>query len=321
MPLLAGRRRGIISTLAPWRSRTPAMVPRVRSLFQRRYAPVWLVLVLGLAVSGTLGRVLYRDALKLDERRFEVEATQTSGMVEETMERYEERLSRLADYCAHFRELPNKVWQFRRERMTDFNGNLPAVIHAGYCPKILASDFEAHLDRGRTNWGKAYRFNPERHPGRERALPVWQYWSREGFQQIEPGTDMAEEAPWHPSLLESLSYGRGWISSVPVSVARKNGTMEKGFWFALCLFAVSQEETSWRLPGATEEEQARRLDRFEASAAIGVLAVFISPDILLEDYNNPPSARRLLARLYAAREPAPTALLNSKPEFPARQIG
>jgi signal transduction histidine kinase len=293
------------------------MVPRVRSLFQRRYAPVWLVLVPGLAVSGMLGWVLYRDALKLDQRRFESEASQISQMLEQAMERYEERLCRLADYCGQFQEVPTGIWNFRRDEMTEVDGNLPAVIHALYCPKILASDFEAHLERGRANWGEEYRFNPERRSGRETALPVWQYWLRKGFRPIERGTDMAEQTQWHPSLLESIAPGLGWVSPLPASVARKDGTMEKGFWFAVNIYKPDQEETRPFLPGETDEEFARRYNKFRSSAATGTLAVFISGDKLFEDYNSAPSTRLLLGRLHAAREPAPAALLNALPEFPA----
>src|ERR1043165_9716636 len=69
MPLWPGPLRGIISTSAPARSRKLLMVPGVRSLFWRWYAPAGLMLVLGFAISAWLAWHLHVRARDLDKQR------------------------------------------------------------------------------------------------------------------------------------------------------------------------------------------------------------------------------------------------------------
>ncbi len=167
------------------------MAAKSNRLLPCRYWPAWLTLLLGLAASAGLALMLHRRAVELDQQRFKLEAAQIAALLESTMERYEERLARLADHCAQFDELPSQIWFFRRERMTDLNGNLPNVTHALYCPRIAAADFTAHAERGRIVWPKGYAFDPEARPDRDFALPVWQSWTRHGYQAIAPGTYLA----------------------------------------------------------------------------------------------------------------------------------
>ena len=209
----------------------------------RHYLPVWLTLMAGLALSGALGWELHREAVKLDADRFNLETRQIAAALESNMERYEERLARLADHCAQFEELPTQVWSFRQAAMTDLEGNLPAVRHALYCPKVVATNFQRHLDRGQLVWDGRYQFDPTPQPRRDLALPAWQAWGRSGFTAIARGTDMAAETNGHPSLRLALGTGRGWVSRHPVQAARHDGTIENGFWFALTLFASNQTVT------------------------------------------------------------------------------
>lgn len=288
-------------------------------LFRRRYPLAWLTLALGMACSCGLGWGLHRDAVKLDAERFELETFQLAASLEQNMERYEERLARLADYCGQFKELPTRIWMFRRQTMTDMEGNLPAVIHAVYCPKITATNFQAHLKRGQAFWKETYLFDPTESPGRDLALPVWQFWSRAGVAPLMRGTDMAIETETYPSLLPALSTARGWISARPFQVARAGAAPETGFWFGL---TVIEANASWmsslgRQPPETIEQNAKRTREYHRSVATGLLGVFISTDYIVDRaYNAPNRPNRIHIRLYADQEPNPEALFNRRSPAP-----
>jgi len=289
--------------------------------FVGRYWPAGVILAAGLAASGLLGILIYRGAVRLDEARFELETTVSAALLEKHMERYEERLARLADYCAQFEELPTEIWYFRRNEMTDLSGNLPCVTHAAYCPKIISANFEAHLARGRTLWSQLYRFDPPPAPGRDCALPVWQFWSHPEFKAIKRGMNMAEESDWHPSVVRALERADAWISEGVAQVTRKDGVEETGFWLVLSLFCPDQEAAPWSLPNESPEASILRRQAFRRSVATGILAAFISVDRMLDQYNRPPNTRRTHLRLYAHREPSLASLLNpsskppEKPEY------
>ena len=278
----------------------------------RLYWPVGLVLLAGLGISGWLGWMLNRDAVKLDEQRFDLETRQIAASLEQNMERYEERLARLADYCAQFEELPQHIWSFRSQTMTDLDGNLPAVVHAVYCPKITATNFQSHLERGRAVWQESYLFDPTERPGRDVALPVWQFWSRSGTERVGLGTDMATESESHPSLLPALGTARGWISARPFQTVRAGGQRETGFWFALTLFETNPaQRVSPREQGETPEQSTKRRGEFNRSVATGLLGVFISTDYVVDRaYNATNRPSRIHVRLYAAKEPRPDTLFN-----------
>ena len=284
----------------------------------RRYWPVGIVLLAGLGISGWLGLALHRDAVKLDQERFDLETLQITANLEQNMERYEERLARLADYCAQFEELPPSIWSFRSQSMTDLDGNLPAVLHAVYCPKITATNFQTHLARGRAIWEKSYLFDPTELPGREVALPVWQFWSRPGAERVPPGTDMAAESESHPSLLPALSTARGWVSARPFQVVRTGGLREPGFWFGLTVFEPNpSQRIPPKEPGETLEQSSKHRGDFNRTVASGLLGVFLSTDQLVErafNATNRPS--RIHVRLYAAPQPAPDALFNRRSPAP-----
>ena len=290
---------------------------RWRSRFLR-YWPAVAVLVAGLAISGWMAMSLYQEAVQLDADRFELETLQIAAGLESNMERYEERLARLADHCAQFETLPAEVWYFRREVMTDLDGNLPSLLHAVYCPKVDATNFQSHLERGRKVWDARYRFDPEPRPGRGLALPVWQQWSRSGAVAISYGTDMAETSGWRPSLLPALTTGRGWVSAQPAHAPGKNGASTTGFWFALSLFPPAQTQIKpYGIQGETPEDQARRHRDFRKAAAKGVFAVFLSTDHMVDRaFNSTNRPVRVHARLYTAREPVKEAMLNPQSATP-----
>lgn len=289
-------------------------------LFRRRYWPAWATLVLGLTATVWLARGLYRQAETLDEQRFKLETLILAQLLEGTMERYEERLARLADYCAQFDELPAQVWSFRLSAMTQPSHNLPSVMHVAYCPKIIDADFQAHAERGRVVHGSNYAFDPQPQPNRELALPMWHRWSRGGFQPIETGTDLAREGSWHPSMRTALGQVRPWISSTPVQVPRRDGNLENGFWFAIPTFKSDQGPMGVsRQEGESDAELRNRFRSVHTAAAKGLLAVFISTDRMLDRaYNNPDVFPRVHVRLYASREPTPESLLNPTLAAPTR---
>lgn len=285
----------------------------------RRYWPAWLTLVLGLAASGGLAMVLHRQAEELDKQRFKLEADHLAALLEKKMERYEERLARLADHCALFKELPEEIWTFRALGVTDLDGNLPAAVHAVYCLHIRANEFPEHAARGRAVWRARYSFDPDPRPGRDLALPVWQRWWRAGFHPILRGTDMAEETANHPSLRRGLGHRRGGVSAAPVRVARTNGAFENGFWFSLALFKADQARVDLvQTRDESPEDFQRRQANFYRDAAIGILAVFVSTDLMVDEgFNNEKTPHRLHVRLYASREPRPENSLNPGSPAPA----
>ncbi|MCW5550957.1 MAG: sensor histidine kinase [Verrucomicrobiae bacterium] len=289
------------------------------SYFHRRYWPAWVALVLGLAATGWLAHGLFREALVQDQQRFRLEALILSQLLEGTMERYEERLARLADHCAQFDELPAEVWEFRRSAMTDFSYNLPSVMQAAYCPKIVAAEFESHAARGRALKGESYAFDPESVPGRELALPVWHSWSRSGFPPLQAGTDLARPSTWYPPLAAGLARPKGWVSSAPMRVPRADGGFECGFWFVMPLFKADQGPLRiQRRANELPEDFTRRVRELNRSAATGMLAVFVSTDRMVEQaYNQPTAAPRVHVRFYASGEPNPESLFNSGTQAPA----
>ncbi len=291
----------------------------VNRLFCRRYALAWLTLVLGLTMSVGVGLVLYRQALVLDEQRFKLEAGYIAVLLEGTMERYEERLSRLADHCSMFDELPTEVWNFRRGDMTDLAGNLPNLTHALYCPKVSAADFESHATRGQNIWKEKYSFDPTAHADRDIAMPVWQLWTREGLKSIPLGTDMAQEADWHPSLIDTLGKGNAWISAKPSKVKRVNGGTMNGFWFVFNLFRFDQAANTLNIRGESDEARTERRAAFRSEKSLGILATFISTDRMVEEsYNGPQTPRRLHVRLYASSKPTAETLLNPETHPPRK---
>lgn len=296
------------------------MPDRIHRWLGRFYWPAWVTLVLGLGVSVWLARSLYRQAEVMDEQRFKLETLILAQLVEGTMERYEERLARLADYCAQFAELPAEVWSFRLNAMTEPRYNLPSVMHVAYCPKIVAADFKAHAERGRAVHGDKYTFDPQPQPDHELALPVWRFWSRTGFQAVKPGTDLAREGAWHPAMRAALGHVRPWISSRPVRVPRADGNKENGFWFVIPVFKPDQGPLNpSRQAGESDEDLRNRLRSIYTAAATGLLAVFISTDRMLDQaYNNPGVSPRVHVRLYASPEPTSEFLLNPVSPAPAK---
>ncbi|MCW5555188.1 MAG: hypothetical protein KIS67_23875 [Verrucomicrobiae bacterium] len=125
-------------------------------LIRRRYWPAWATLVQGLTASVWLARSLYQQAEAIDEQRFKLETLILAQLLEGTMERYEERLARLADCCAQFDELPAQVWRFRLNAITEPSYNLPSVMHVAYCPGLVRNGVRLGNDsRHYTNSGSS----------------------------------------------------------------------------------------------------------------------------------------------------------------------
>lgn len=282
-----------------------------------RYWPAWLTLALGLTATTALTWGLYRQAVALDAERFKLQTELVAQLLEGTMERYEERLARLADHCAQFDELPDGVWSFRRSEMTDLTYNLPSVMLAVYCLNVAATNFESHAAHGRAVKGSQYAFDPRPHPYRPHALPVWHTWARSGFSQVKPGTDMAEAESWHPSLAGGLARTPAWVSPDPVRVPRKDGKFENGFWFVVPLFKPDQQPmTPWRLSGESDEDRGRRRRAFHATAATGILAAFISTDRMDRAVNRAQVSPQVHVRVYAGTNASPNRLLNPESQPP-----
>lgn len=269
---------------------------------------------MGMLISIVAGRQLHRSAVAQDSERFELESLYVAANLESTMERYEERLARLADHCAISNELPAAIWNFRRESMTDLNGNLPCVMSALYCPRIPADEFTNHLERGLATWKNGYHFDAS--PGssgqRRLALPVWHRWMREGYDAIPRGTDMAIATNWHPSLDVALGAGSAWISPGRHQIRRQNGEIETGVWFVIPIFPLDQgADTQPKALGNTAGDLTNRRWTFRRTVSTGLIAVYLSTDRMIDRaYNSTNRPVRIHARLYANREALPEALLN-----------
>jgi signal transduction histidine kinase len=284
--------------------------------FFRTYWPAGIVLVVGLAISCVAAIGLHDEAKSLDEIRFRDEAQLRAAFLEKSMERYEERLGRLADYCGMSNEISRDVWSFRSTHMTDIKGNLPSAIHVVYCPKVLAKDFEAHWERGCNTWRQRYQFDPVQLPGREYALPAWQCFSEAGFEPILPGTDLAIDEACHPSFANALKKAT-WISAEPWKVPRKGEGIETGFWFVQSIYPTNQVVPGYSFPGETAEQGMSRRAAFYGTAATGMLAAFISTDRLIDEtFNDPNRQHRLYVKLYAATNASPGRLFISKRKPP-----
>jgi len=277
-----------------------------------RYWPILTVLTVGFSVSGWIAVTVDRDGRKIDDQRFELETQQVAAVFEMNMARYEERLARFADHCAQFDELPTDVWHFRHGFVTDLNGNLPAVLHAVYCPKIAAADLAAHQERGRAVWGDRYEFDASARADRDIALPVWHHWGRSGMEPIPRGSDTAVAATMFPSLRPALAASNAWSDTQPSTARRSDGTLVNGFWFGFPLFDADQAQPrSIRDPRRSLAEQTRLARELKSSVAKGVLAVFLSTDHLVDRaFNSADRPARVHVRVYSEREPRPEALLN-----------
>jgi signal transduction histidine kinase len=313
----------------------------------RHYWAVPLVVLGGLVMTAGVGWELHRDAVRVDEERFEAETSRLAALVESNMERYEERLARFADHCALFDELPRPVWNFRKHYVLDVRGNLPWVKHLVYCPKVGLTNSQHSVERQQSQPGtpggsaaKAARpLTPSLSPsggegarteGEEEAasgaplasppllfsLPIQRLYSRPGFEPLVGGADLAVISNTHPFLAPALARAKGWVSPQPASVRRTDGRNENGFWFALALFATNEPGTVWQLAGETSREHHLRRGAYMKSMAKGLIGAFISADDMMDGSFNPTNGpARVHARLYSDREPAPEALMNraSKP--------
>lgn len=286
-------------------------MPASLRIWLGRYWPMLTVLALGLAASAWLGVSEHRAAAQADERSVALEARQTAAALEMNMERYEERLGRLADHCAQFDELPLMVWTFRHRTVTDFPAQLPGVMLAVYCPKVAAKDFQAHFERGSALWPPGhYTFDPRR-GGRSFALPVWQRWNRNDIEPIPLGADLGVAHERWPSLAPAIGQRNAWSDDRPSTVRRTDGKPVHGFWFALPLYAPEQTAPRGQRPQETPRQFDERVQAHRASVTRGALGVFISTDYLIDrTFNSAARIGRLHVRLYSRLEPHPDALLN-----------
>lgn len=267
-----------------------------------------MTLAAGLVATAVLARAIHQRAALSDEERFQLEAHLLGQLLESTMERYEERLGRLADFCAQHPDLPSAAWRFRLE-VTDPAYNLPAVTALAVGLRAAAESVA----------GDAQAVSSSGPPPPPRSLPVRLAYARRGFPALTNGTDLAVAVGWRESLADGLSRPRGWVSASPQRIARADGQVEHGFWFVLPLFPPEQRPPLWRRPGEGDEEGGQRRARAYAASATGLLAAFISTDRLMDyAFNRPELAPRLHAALYAAREPAADFLFNPECPTPTR---
>lgn len=273
-----------------------------------RYWPAALTLAAGVAATAVLARTLHQRATEADADRFRFEAHVAAQLLEGTMERYEERLARLADYCGEHPDQSASAWRFRLE-VTDPAYNLPAVM-------ALAVASRSPVEAGVSVAPGGDASRPE---SARLSLPVRLAYARQGFPALTNGTDLALAEGWRESLADGLSRPRGWVSAAPQRVVRSDGLVEHGFWFVLPLFRPDQGTAPWRKPREADEERDRRRAAVYAAAATGLLAAFLSTDRLVDHgFNRPEIAPRLHLALHTAREPSSDRLINPETPDPAQ---
>lgn len=127
-----------------------AGVTSARPARWRAYAPAWLVLVLGLAVSGLSARWLWLDAERADVARFQTMVTNLVEHLDNRTERYVQEVEWFADRLANQPEISEGVWQEGVTR-TSPASNLPALLELAYLTNAAMATRE-DLISGRLVW-------------------------------------------------------------------------------------------------------------------------------------------------------------------------
>jgi signal transduction histidine kinase len=93
-------------------------------------ALAWVVLLLGLGVTATVGWGLFRQVRELDENRFERQVRQTTETIRDRIEKYELAVTSLAGFAALRPQFTPAEWNFR-VRLLQPEKNYPGLLELG----------------------------------------------------------------------------------------------------------------------------------------------------------------------------------------------
>lgn len=291
--------------------------PERRSLPWRRLRVALALALVGVAFSLWLASRLHREAVATDQRRFDLECDYAAGFIETIMERYEERLGRLAMACVLDPWMTPGAWAFEVFDAVELAHNMPAVLQVIYCPKVRPEDYESHQARGREILGPTYSLQPP--PEAKFALPVWVSRTRAEFERIPLGKDLQQLDHLRNTGVAAVVNPAGRVSP-PAFLPRRQGPAQVGFWFTIPLFKPDQTYARKAVPTDPLEKKradAERRTRFYEESSLGLLAAFISVDHLVgKNFNTPDRPRHLHVRLYAGAVTTPELLLNTGIDAP-----
>ena len=294
-----------------------AAPPERRSLPWRRLRVALTIALAGVAFSLWLALRLHRDALATDQQRFDLECEYVAGLVENTVERYEERLGRLAMACVLDPWMTPGAWAFELFDEVEVTHNMPAVLQVIYCPKVRPEDYESHRARAREILGQNYAFQPPAEAAF--ALPVWASYTRREFQPLAPGVDLRQLDHLTNTDVAAVVSPAGKVSP-PAFLPRRQGPPQVGYWFTLPLFKPDQTYIRKGSPADTVEMRRATIEgrnQFYGQSSLGLLAAFISVDHLVgRTFNAPDRPRHLHVRLYAGAVTSPELLLNTGIDAP-----
>ena len=170
--------QGYLPLLTEWNCRYPA--PCVNASDEPRsprrawaYAPAWLALLAGFAMSAVAAAWFWQEAERVDQRRFQTTVTNLIEQLDTRTARYAEELKRFADFLATQSEVSENTWEECISRPAP-PGNLPAFLELAYVaqPSMpTRAEVEALIKSNATLSGKALL--PKRSP---QSLRLTRHW-------------------------------------------------------------------------------------------------------------------------------------------------
>ncbi len=292
---------------------------RIRALPWRQLRVALLLGFGGMLLSTWLALRLHREALATDQQRFDLECEYVAGQIESIMERYEERLGRLAMACVLDPWMTPGAWAFEAFDAVEITHNMPAVLQVIYCPKVRPEDYQSHEARGREILGQNYAFQPPAEAAF--ALPVWASYTRRELKPLAPGVDLRQLDHLTNTGVAAALSPAGWVSP-PAFLPRRQGPAQVGFWFVLPLYKPDQTYLPSAVPTDPVDKkraQNEQRNQFYGQSTLGLLAAFISVDHLVgKNFNAPDKPRHVHVRLYAGAVTLPGLLLNTGTDAPTK---
>ncbi|MBI4658764.1 MAG: sensor histidine kinase [Verrucomicrobia bacterium] len=139
----------------------------------RAYAPAWLALLAGFAMSAVAAAWFWEEAGRMDQLRFQTTVTNLIEQLDTRTARYAEELKRFADFLATQPEVSENTWEECISRPAP-PGNLPAFLELAYVtqPSMpTRAEVESLLKSNVSPSGKALL--PKRGP---QSLSLTRHW-------------------------------------------------------------------------------------------------------------------------------------------------
>ena len=104
---------------------------------RRSYAPAWAMLLIGLALTGTISFKLHESVRAMEEARFERAVRQTTEVLQDRLQKYELALTGLADFVAARNSISQPEWRFRIQMLAQ-EQNYPGLLETGFAEVEVA---------------------------------------------------------------------------------------------------------------------------------------------------------------------------------------